>query len=81
MDRLETFEPHYSFILWVTTNLPRNSINLLVMQRTLAHIFKMSSRIGKELLSGISSEVKEASCFAVIADETTDKSIKLQLNI
>ena len=37
--------------------------------------------IGEEILSSISSEVKDASCFAVIADETTDKSIKSQLSI
>ena len=37
--------------------------------------------IGEEILSTISSEVKEASCFAVIADETTDKSTKSQLSI
>ena len=29
-----------------------------------------------EILSSIFSEVKDASCFAVIADETTNKSIK-----
>ena len=34
--------------------------------------------IGKEILPSISSEVKDASCFAVIADETTDQSIKSQ---
>ena len=34
--------------------------------------------IGEEILSSISSEVKDASCFAVIADETTDKSINSQ---
>ena len=37
--------------------------------------------IGEEILSSISSEVKNAFCFAVIADEITDKSIKSQLNI
>ena len=37
--------------------------------------------IGEEILLSISSEVKDASCFAVIADETTDKSIKSQLSI
>ena len=37
--------------------------------------------IGEEILSTISSEVKEAPCFAVIADETTDKSTKSQLSI
>ena len=36
---------------------------------------------GEEILSSISSEVKDASCFAVIADETTDKLIKSQLSI
>ena len=36
--------------------------------------------ISEELLSGISSEVKEALCSAVIADKTTDKSIKSQLS-
>ena len=36
---------------------------------------------GEEILSSISSEVKDISCFAVIADETTDKSIKSQLSI
>ena len=30
--------------------------------------------IGEEILSSVSSEVKDASCFAVIADETTHKS-------
>ena len=37
--------------------------------------------IGKEILSSISSEVKDASCFAVIADETTEKLMKSQLSI
>ena len=37
--------------------------------------------IGKEILSSISSEVKDASYFAVIADETTDKLLKSQLSI
>ena len=34
--------------------------------------------IGEDTLSSISSEVKDASCFAVITDETTDKLIKNQ---
>ena len=33
--------------------------------------------IGEEILSSLFSKVKDASCFAVIADETTDKSIKV----
>ena len=37
--------------------------------------------IGEEILSSIFSEVKNASCFAVMADETTDKLIKSQLSI
>ena len=37
--------------------------------------------IGKEILSSISSEVQDAFYFAVIADETFDKSIKSQLSI
>ena len=37
--------------------------------------------IDEEILSSISFEVKDVSCFAVIADETTDKSIKSQLSI
>ena len=37
--------------------------------------------IGEEILSNISSEVKDDSCFTVIEDETTDKSIKSQLSI
>ena len=37
--------------------------------------------ICEKILSSISSEVKDASCFAVIADETTDKPIKSQLSI
>ena len=41
---------------------------------------ELITRIGEEILSSISSEVKDTSCFAVIADETTDKSIKSQLN-
>ena len=36
--------------------------------------------IGEEILSSINSEVKDAFCFAVIADRTTDKSIKSQLS-
>ena len=32
--------------------------------------------IGEKILSSISSDVKDASCFAIIAEETTDKSIK-----
>ena len=35
----------------------------------------------KDASSSISSGVKDASCFAVIADETTNKSIKSQLTI
>ena len=31
---------------------------------------------GEEILSSISSEVKDAFCLAVIADETFDKSLK-----
>ena len=41
----------------------------------------MITLIGKEILSSISSEVKDASCFAIIADETTYESIKSQLSI
>ena len=37
--------------------------------------------IGKEILSSISSEVKDSPCFAVIVDETIDKSIKNQMSI
>ena len=37
--------------------------------------------IGEEFLSSISSEIKNAFCFAIIADETTNKSIKSQLSI
>ena len=37
--------------------------------------------IGEEILSSISSKVKDASCFAAIADETTDKLIQSQLSI
>ena len=37
--------------------------------------------IREEILSSIFSKVKDASCFAVIADETTDKSIKSHLGI
>ena len=37
--------------------------------------------IREEILSSISSEVKDAFCFAVIADEISDKSIKSQLSI
>ena len=37
--------------------------------------------IGDEILSSISSDVKGASCFAVTADETIEKSIKSQLDI
>ena len=36
----------------------------------------MITLIREKIVSSISSEVKDASCFAVIADETTDKSIK-----
>ena len=37
--------------------------------------------IGEDILSSISSEVKDDSCFTVIADEITNKSVKSQLNI
>ena len=37
--------------------------------------------IGEEILLDISSEVKKAPWFAVIEDETTDKSMKSQLSI
>ena len=36
--------------------------------------------IGEVLLSSISSEVKDASCLIVIADETTDKLIKSHMS-
>ena len=42
---------------------------------------KLITLIGDKIFSSISFEVKSASCFAVIADETTDKSIKSQLSI
>ena len=42
---------------------------------------ELITQIGEEILSSIFSEVKGASCFAVIADETTDKLIKSQLSI
>ena len=41
----------------------------------------MITLIGEEILSSISSEVKDASSFAVIADETTNKLIKSQVSI
>ena len=41
----------------------------------------MITLIGEEILSSVSSEVKDTSCFAVVADEATDKSIKSQLSI
>ena len=37
--------------------------------------------IGEKVLSSICSGVEDASCFAVIADETTNKSTKSQLSI
>ena len=37
--------------------------------------------IGEEILSSISCKVEGASCFAVIADKTTDISVKSQLSI
>ena len=39
---------------------------------------ELNTLIGEKILSSISSKVKHASCFAVIAEETTDKSIKSQ---
>ena len=42
---------------------------------------KLITLIGKTILSSISSKIEGASCFAVIADETTNKSIKSQLGI
>ena len=42
---------------------------------------KLITLIDEKILSSISPEIKDASCFAVIADETTDKSIKNQLSI
>ena len=41
----------------------------------------MITLIDEEIQSNISSEVQNASCFAVIADETTDKSTKSQLSM
>ena len=37
--------------------------------------------IGEENLPSISSQVKDAFRLAILADETTDKSIKSQLNV
>ena len=42
---------------------------------------KLITQSGEEILSSVSSEVKHASCFVVIADDTTDKSMTGQLNI
>ena len=42
---------------------------------------ELISLIGKEILSSIFSKIKDAFCFAVLADETTDKLIKSQLSI
>ena len=42
---------------------------------------ELITQIGEEILSSISAEVKNAIYFAVIADETTDLSIKSQLSI
>ena len=42
---------------------------------------KLITLIGEKILSSIFSEVKDVSCIAVIADETTDKSIKSPLSI
>ena len=38
---------------------------------------ELITQIGEEILSSIFSRVKDASCFAVIADETTNKSQKI----
>ena len=43
--------------------------------------YKLITLIGEEILSSISSEVEDASCFAVIADETTAKLVKSHLSI
>ena len=37
--------------------------------------------IGEEVLSRTSSEVKDASCFAIITYKTTDKSIKKSVEL
>ena len=42
---------------------------------------KLITLVGEEILSSVSSEVKCASCFAIIADKITDKLMKSQLRI
>ena len=42
---------------------------------------RLIALIGEKILSSIASEIEDASCFAVTANETTDKSIKSHLGI
>ena len=77
------FEPYYSVILRETPNLPRTSENLLLMLKYLSPDIQneLITLIVEDILSSIFAEVKNASCFAVIADESTNKLIKSQLSI
>ena len=77
------FEPYYRFILRGNSELAghckESPSNATYSSPDIQN--ELITLIGEEILFSIFSEVEHASCFAVIADETTDKSIKSQLSI
>ena len=63
----------------LTAHLKKSPSNATYLSSDIQN--ELITLIGKKILSSILSEVKDAFCFAVIADETTNKSIKSQLSI
>ena len=63
----------------IAAHLKKSSSNATYLSPGIQN--ELITLIGKEILSSISSEVENVSCFAVIADKTTHKSIKSQLSI
>ena len=67
----------------------RNSELAALLQEFLSSATYLSSDIqselitltGEEILSSISFEIKDASCFAIIADKTSNRSLKNLLSI
>ena len=63
----------------LASHLKESSSNITYLSPHIQN--ELITLIGEEILSSISSEVEDASCFAVIADKTIDKSKKSQLSI
>ena len=63
----------------LATHLRESSSNETYLSQDIQN--ELITLIGEKILSCISSTVKDASCFAVITDETTDKLIKSHLSI